>query len=133
MALVCSDAVALPFVNECFDVVTQHSFLYLVSDRHAVIREVYRVLRPGGKWVMLEPNEGGCLRSVPFMEGELRFRFSMIAWLLWSRGFGRFGETELADLLELRGFEDVLVQETLSGLGLLASATKVGSAGKAVV
>jgi demethylmenaquinone methyltransferase/2-methoxy-6-polyprenyl-1,4-benzoquinol methylase len=56
--LVQADAAALPFAAGAFDAATSHSFLYLVSDRAAVLAEVARVLRPGGRLVVLEITPG---------------------------------------------------------------------------
>nr|MDT0659542.1 class I SAM-dependent methyltransferase [Micromonospora sp. DSM 115978] len=50
--LVQADALALPFADQVFDVVaTAFGALPFVTDSAAVLREVHRVLRPGGSWV----------------------------------------------------------------------------------
>jgi SAM-dependent methyltransferase len=50
--LVQADALALPFANRAFDVVcTAFGAVPFVADSGAVMREVARVLRPGGRWV----------------------------------------------------------------------------------
>jgi SAM-dependent methyltransferase len=69
--LVQADALALPFGAETFDIVcTAFGAIPFVADSAAVLREVFRVLRPGGTWVFSithpirwifpdDPGEGG--------------------------------------------------------------------------
>jgi len=50
--LVQADALTLPFVDAAFDTVwTAFGAVPFVADSAAVMREVHRVLRPGGRWV----------------------------------------------------------------------------------
>jgi SAM-dependent methyltransferase len=49
--LVCGDAAALPFADESFAVVVTQYLLDIVADPAAVLREVNRVLAPGGVWL----------------------------------------------------------------------------------
>ncbi|MFI5492128.1 class I SAM-dependent methyltransferase [Actinoplanes sp. NPDC051859] len=50
--LVQADALALPFASSAFDIVcTAFGALPFVADSEAVMREVARVVRPGGRWV----------------------------------------------------------------------------------
>ncbi|WP_308016435.1 class I SAM-dependent methyltransferase [Jidongwangia harbinensis] len=50
--LIQADALALPFADRAFDVVcTAFGAVPFVADSGAVMREVARVLRPGGSWV----------------------------------------------------------------------------------
>lgn len=48
------DAQALPFENESFDIATVGFGVRNLSDRAANFREVLRVLKPGGRYVILE-------------------------------------------------------------------------------
>ena len=49
LALVRADGGALPLQDGVADAVAMHSVLYLLPDRAAALREVARVLRPGGR------------------------------------------------------------------------------------
>jgi SAM-dependent methyltransferase/uncharacterized protein YbaR (Trm112 family) len=49
--LVVGDASALPFADESFDVVVTHYLLDIVEDPDTTVREVNRVLEPGGVWI----------------------------------------------------------------------------------
>ncbi|MEP7346898.1 MAG: methyltransferase domain-containing protein, partial [Gemmatimonadaceae bacterium] len=46
----------LPFADASFDLVLGESVLELVSDQSSALRELHRVLRPGGRLVFSTPN-----------------------------------------------------------------------------
>jgi ubiquinone/menaquinone biosynthesis C-methylase UbiE len=48
------DAQALDFPDDCFDTVTCTLSLCTIPDDRAAIREVHRVLRPGGRFILME-------------------------------------------------------------------------------
>lgn len=48
------DGLALPLANTCFDAVTISFGLRNLADRHRGLREMHRVLRPGGRLFVLE-------------------------------------------------------------------------------
>jgi SAM-dependent methyltransferase len=62
LELIRGDAGRLPFPDASFDVVLASFVLQLVADRGSVLREVRRVLRPGGRfgsvtWLVGDPDE----------------------------------------------------------------------------
>src|SRR2546428_1904556 len=58
LSVACLDAGALPVREGSVDAVMFHSVLYLLPDQRSALAEVRRVLRPGGRAVLLEPQEG---------------------------------------------------------------------------
>lgn len=54
VSLVRGDVGALPFSASCFDVVVSNSALHYWPDASAALREVTRVLRPGGRLVITD-------------------------------------------------------------------------------
>ncbi len=51
-----SSALALPFEDNCMDVVHSWDFLHHVPDVPLAISEIHRVLKPGGRYIAMEPN-----------------------------------------------------------------------------
>jgi SAM-dependent methyltransferase len=56
-ALVLGDVQRLPFADECFDVVLCFWMLYHVADHGSALREIKRVLRPGGRLLAVTNSE----------------------------------------------------------------------------
>jgi ubiquinone/menaquinone biosynthesis C-methylase UbiE len=126
MPLVCLDALALPIRSGSLDAVTFHSVLYLLPDQPAALRETARVLRPGGRAVLLEPQAGrratllGLARALP----APRWALSAVLWRAMSGVYGSPTAQSLWSALELAGLRVLRIEETLGGLGLLAVAEK---------
>jgi ubiquinone/menaquinone biosynthesis C-methylase UbiE len=117
-----ADVTRLPFPPATFDAVTGHSLLYLLPDPAAAVREIARVLRPGGRAVFLEPHADAPPTALLRLAGPARFRLSMVLWRLVSAAKVRFTAGSLAALLATH-LQVPAVHPTLGGLGLLATAT----------
>lgn len=85
---VSADAAGLPFVDSAFDLVTANMVVEHITDGAALLREVGRVLRPGGRVVLHTPNR----------------RFYQIMATLWLPSPLR---SWAASLLERRDTDDV--------------------------
>lgn len=122
---VLGDASNLPFGDASVAACAGHSFLYLVTDRAAALREAHRVLRPGGQLVLMEPSaHGASPAQVVRVSRDPRHLFSVSLWRPFSRVHGRFTPALLAETVEAAGFVDAEVEETLGGLGLIVRAIR---------
>lgn len=125
LAYTVGDATRLPFRSAVLDAVTGHSFLYQVPDRRATLAEIARVVRPGGRLLLMEPNDrpADLLGALRRGSGP-RHLIAVSLWRPFSRLHGRFTAETLRATLQAAGFEQCRVEETLGGLGLLATATR---------
>jgi len=118
-----ADAASLPFQKASLDACTGHSFLYLVANRAGVLSEVRRVLRPGGRLVLMEPNdEPATVARTLRVSRDPRHLVSISLWRPFSRLHGRFTIGTLSATLAASGFVKCRVEATFGGLGLLAQA-----------
>ncbi len=119
------DGTRLPLKDSSIDVVTGHSFAYLVGDDRRLGQEVARVLVPGGVCVFLEPSrEPFPLRLFKRSAGDARFVLSMVLWRAVATGAGRFTPERFRSLFGAAGLETVAVIPTLDGLGLVGVGKK---------
>jgi ubiquinone/menaquinone biosynthesis C-methylase UbiE len=128
LALIRADARHLPFADASHDGATGHSFLYLLADSRAVLREVHRVVRPGGAVAFLEPNDvRGRRRWVAVRDAyrtDRRFGTAMLLWSVFSALHGRYTPATLDAELRACGFAEPRVAPAFGGLGLLATARR---------
>lgn len=104
------DARRLPFVDASFDVVTTLDVIEHVAERHDVVAEISRVLRPGGSWIVTVPYKGLVRWASPEnlaadFPRAYRFLTATCQTQFWIRSFGpgkprheHFGISELSEL-----------------------------------
>jgi ubiquinone/menaquinone biosynthesis C-methylase UbiE len=125
ISYVIADATALPFAGDAMDVTTAHSFLYLVPDRAAVLKEAHRVLRAGGRYASMEPRFGRTRGSMLRRHWrDLRFLVSITLWRPYSKYHGRLDETSFRAMLEGAGFRKTGTEPALEGLGIIGHGEK---------
>jgi SAM-dependent methyltransferase len=92
--IVLGDAMAMPWPDDRFSVVTSYVLLEVVPDPLKALREIHRVLRPGGRAVL----------SLGFPLKDASLSGTRSGWGLW-----RWSEADARRLMEEAGFGDVTV------------------------
>jgi len=78
-----ASADALPFADASFDGVLLNEVLEHVADEIQTVREIYRVLRPGGHLILISPNRWFPFEGHGMHIGQYRIRFPvpLLPWL----------------------------------------------------
>ena len=135
VAWLAGDMTRLPFADASFDVVTTSYGLRNVPDLDAAVREIARVLRPGGLMVSLDFNKP----ESPLVRGIYLGYLTAVGGLL---GLLLHGDSEtyryiphsirrypgakgVADLMRRSGFGDVRVEPKLGGLMTIHVARRI--------
>jgi arsenite methyltransferase len=91
-----ADAHALPYASASIDAIVVSRLFLIVPDKEGIVREVHRVLRPGGRCFMAEPTSG------------FRTRLPLSAmWLLarvTTSPAGKYREPSQADIMSRADF-----------------------------
>jgi ubiquinone/menaquinone biosynthesis C-methylase UbiE len=85
-----ADAFRLPRADARVDVITAHSFLYMLPNVDGALAEAYRVLRPGGSVAFLEPRAGTPDWGWLLRQPSFPFILSIALWRVFSRLHRRF-------------------------------------------
>lgn len=135
VGLVTGDMVALPFGTACFDVVTTGYGLRNVPDLAVAIREMHRVLVPGGRVLSLDFNKPGNRLVRSAYLAYLTVVGSALGFVLHGdpntyryipESIRQYpGAPGVARLLEAAGFADVRVVPLLGGLMAIHTARKL--------
>lgn len=117
-----ADAAHLPAAAGSADAVFLHSVYYMLDDQPAFLAEALRVLRPGGRLIMLDP-----ARPMPgprALFANVRAAPSLLVWQAVSRAYRRYTPTGIAQELTAAGFARVLGERAVGGFGVLSRGEK---------
>jgi demethylmenaquinone methyltransferase/2-methoxy-6-polyprenyl-1,4-benzoquinol methylase len=125
-ACVQADAEHLPFADACFDCVTIGFGLRNVTDKPAALRSMHRVLRPGGRLLVLEFSQPVVPGLKPIYDA---YSFTVLPWLgariagdpdsyrYLAESIRRFpDQPTLEGMLEDAGFEDCRYHNLSGGI-----------------
>ncbi len=131
---VTADALNLPFKNETFDVVFCGYGFRNLDDKQAGAQEINRILKPGGKVVILDFFKPQTLLSRIFHHTYARFIMPLIGGLIsrnkeayryLRNSIGGFlTTTETCQLFKKSGFSDVSSKDYILGISSAVTATK---------
>ena len=89
------DVSALPFGDSCFDFITAFETIYFWPGPLESFREVYRVLRPGGSFMITNESDG--------------YNPADEKWMEIIDGMQVFTPAKLTELLKAAGFRDLVI------------------------
>ena len=99
-----ADAHALPYETGSVDAVVVSRLFLIVPEKEGIVREIFRVLRPGGRCFIAEPTSG------------FRTRFPLAFMWLLSRlttsPAGKYREPQQADVMSRGDFEALVRTQT---------------------
>lgn len=101
----------MSFADDCFDVVTAFETVYFWPNLPECFQEVYRVLKPGGTFLICNESNGDTNKDEK--------------WTDIIGGMTIYKGTELKTYLEQAGFRDIQIHKTKSWLCVTGSKQKV--------
>ena len=104
--VLCASVAELPFESEQFDAVTAFETVYFWPDLPRCFREVYRVLKPGGTFLICNESNGDSDKDE--------------RWTEIIGGMTIYKDVELKVYLEKAGFHDVQIHKKKSWLCITA-------------
>jgi len=144
--LVCGDAEALPFKSCSFDMVVSTSTYQWLSPLDAPFAEVWRVLKPGGRFCFalfgektlfeLRDSYSAALNFLHKSHADRTHRFAGCAAVQTALGSASFGNVNVFDELEVERYPDVYsLIRAVNGIGAGSAAGNVstGLAGRSVM
>nr|WP_187254434.1 class I SAM-dependent methyltransferase [Alkalicoccus halolimnae] len=120
------DAERLPFQKKSFDIALSTCVLFLMPEPKQMIKEMNRILKPGGKAALLNPSPALTLEKAAEAARFLpeKERPMMEQWGRVAEKRHRFSEEIISKILKDNGFTYVSSKRTENELGLITIAGK---------
>jgi SAM-dependent methyltransferase len=121
-----ADAEGIPYDDDTFDLVVGHAVLHHIPDVELALREVIRVLRPGGRFVFAgEPTSAGDVYARTL--STLTWRVATNVTKLPGLGGWRRPQAELDESSRVAALEALVDLHTFTPQDLEAMATRAGA------
>lgn len=112
-----ANALALPLPDNAFDATFAASLLNVVQQPAALLKEMLRVTRPGGRLVVLFPAEGFSTEQALAWSNTQGLRgIERVAYLTWHRLARKLAVTDVQRTLSALGLRTVEMQCYLGGM-----------------
>lgn len=118
------DVLHLPLPDNSVDAVAGHSVYYMLGDQARFLAEVMRVLRPGGRVILLDPAERPFPLDILRQRKGVRISLAVMSWHGVSRMHRRYTLEDMAQRLTQAGFARVLTEKAVEGYGVLSRGEK---------
>ena len=119
------DAFQLPLASNSIDALILQRTYYFLPHKATLLAEALRVLRPGGRLVMIDPMQGRHpLGAWKALSHGGRAIVDMFAWHLAAQKVGGFSPESIAVDLQAAGFARILAEPVLKGFGVLSRGEK---------
>lgn len=128
-----ADITRLPVPDNSVDAITGHSVYYMLADQPAFLRECLRVLRPGGRLILLDPARRPFPVDILRTRHAIRIKLAVLSWHTVSLMHQRFDLSEMAQRLESAGFARVLSEKAVEGYGVLSRGEKPFAEGQSTI
>lgn len=120
----------LPFPDACFDIVTATNVLFLLEAPDAALREIQRVLVPGGSVVLLNPSPRMSLAAATELASVRELtgfaRDNLLNWAKIAEANHRWSTSDIETMFAQVGFDPVAFRERIGpGLALYARGAKM--------
>lgn len=124
----------LPFADHTFDAVLAQRVYYFIPHKAAFLAEILRVLRPGGRFIMINPAAGRSLLSARHeLKHGLRAMLDMFLWHTVVRWIGGLTLENSAAALQAAGYARILAEPVVNGWAIMARGEKPYAAGTSTV
>ena len=128
-----ADTLRLPLPDSSVDAITGHSVYYMLGDRDQFLREALRVLRPGGRLILLDPASRPFPIDVLRTSHSLRVKLAVMSWHAVSLMHQRYTLEQMSARLTTAGFARVLTESAVEGYGILSRGEKTYAEGTSTI
>jgi SAM-dependent methyltransferase len=119
-----ADVLHLPLPDNSVDAVTGHSVYYMLGDQARFLAEAMRVLRPGGRLILLDPAERPFPLDILRQRKGVRISLAVMLWHGVSRMHRRYTLEQMSHRLSEAGYARVLAEKSVEGYGVLSRGEK---------